>query len=127
MTAPGHSSALAGWQLRDMVIASAALLLGAIVPFTLAVISPTNRRLLDPALDSRGPMAAVLLQRWSRLHAVRSVLVGVAFSMFVVRSASFRAASHQNGSALEPADISHCAEGERRWTKTLRTWIERRL
>ncbi len=52
------------------------LLLGAMVPFTLVVILPTNRRLLDPALDSNSEEARELLSRWGHLHAVRT-LVGV--------------------------------------------------
>lgn len=59
------------------------LLLGALVPFTLVVIMPTNRRLLDPGLDSGSGEARELLLRWGRLHAVRT-LVGVAvFVAFV--------------------------------------------
>ncbi len=53
------------------------LLLGALVPFTLVVIMPTNRRLLDPRLDGGSGEARELLARWGRLHAVRTV-VGVA-------------------------------------------------
>src|SRR2546426_12473984 len=53
------------------------LLLGALVPFTLVVIMPTNRRLLDPRFDSGSGEARDLLVRWGRLHAVRTV-VGVA-------------------------------------------------
>ncbi len=53
------------------------ILLGALVPFTLIVIMPTNRRLLDPRLDSSSSEARELLARWGRLHAVRTV-VGVA-------------------------------------------------
>src|SRR5467141_3820895 len=40
------------------------LLLGALVPFTVFVIMPTNRRLLDPGLDSRSSEAGELLSRW---------------------------------------------------------------
>ena len=39
------------------------LLLGALVPFTLVVIMPTNRRLLDPGLDSGSGEARELLSR----------------------------------------------------------------
>ena len=59
------------------------LLLGSIIPFTLLVILPTNNRLLDPALDRRSPEAASLLQRWARLHAVRSVAGGLAFGLLL--------------------------------------------
>ena len=73
----------AGWQRRDWATASAALLLGSVVPFTLIVILPTNKRLLDPALNARDPEARRLLARWGRLHAVRTVVSTVAFAMFL--------------------------------------------
>lgn len=62
------------------------LLLGAVVPFTLIVIMPTNRRLLDPALDPGSAEARALLLRWGRLHAVRTVAGGAAFVAFVIIS-----------------------------------------
>jgi len=55
------------------------LLLGAAVPFTLIVMLPTNKRLLDAGLAPASPEAEALLARWGRLHAVRSVLSGAAF------------------------------------------------
>jgi hypothetical protein len=54
------------------------LLLGAVIPFTLIAIRPTNERLLGVGLDRSSPEAGALLARWGRLHAVRSVLSGVA-------------------------------------------------
>ncbi len=59
------------------------LLLGALVPFTLVVIMPTNRRLLDPGLDSGSGEARELLSRWGRLHAVRTVVSIAVFVAFV--------------------------------------------
>jgi hypothetical protein len=50
------------------------LVLGAVVPFTLLVMWPTNKRLADPALDTTSELARSLLVRWGRLHAVRSGL-----------------------------------------------------
>jgi Domain of unknown function (DUF1772) len=58
------------------------LALGAVVPFTLLVILPTNTRLLDARLDAGGDAAAVLLRRWARLHAVRSAVSIVVFALF---------------------------------------------
>src|SRR5687767_1139592 len=72
----------AAWQRGDVPVLMAAVLLGAVIPFTLVVIFPTNARLLDPALDPVGPEASGLLSRWGRLHAVRSALSGLAFVMF---------------------------------------------
>ena len=75
----------AAWILRDLSAAVGAVCLGAVIPFTLAAILPTNNRLLDPALDPRGPDATRLLIRWGRLHAIRSVLSGLAFGVFLLR------------------------------------------
>ena len=73
------------WQFGDPWVALAAVLLIAVVPFTLVVILPTNKQLLDPALDPGSQRAAELLTRWGRLHATRSVLSGAAFAIFLVR------------------------------------------
>jgi hypothetical protein len=59
------------------------MLLGLVIPFTLIVILPTNRRLLSPALAKDSPQAARLLDRWGKLHAVRSVLSFIAFLVFL--------------------------------------------
>ena len=42
----------------------AGVLLGSVIPFTLIVILPTNKRLLSPALDRRSAEAERLLARW---------------------------------------------------------------
>jgi len=52
----------------------AALLIGAVVPFTLAVIMRTNNKLLAPGRDLSSPETRELLVQWGRLHAVRTVL-----------------------------------------------------
>jgi hypothetical protein len=52
--------------------------------FTLIVILPTNKRLLDPSLDKDSKLAEQLLQRWATLHAVRSALSLASFLVFLV-------------------------------------------
>ena len=59
----------------------------AVVAFTLVVIMPTNRRLLDPALDTGSEEARRLLRRWGQLHAVRTVVGAGVFVAFVIMSA----------------------------------------
>src|SRR5262245_17529494 len=76
------------WARGDVWLASGAILLGAVVPFTLVVIFPTNHQLIDPALDPRSPTATQLLIRWGRLHAVRSALSSAAFLLFLLRLAA---------------------------------------
>jgi hypothetical protein len=51
----------------------AGVLLCSVIPFTLIVILPTNKRLLDPKLDKTSAVAERLLAHWGGLHAVRSV------------------------------------------------------
>lgn len=63
----------------------AALLIGAVVPFTFVGIMPTNHRLLSPSLDVGSAEARALLERWGRLHAVRTVLSLCAAGVYVWR------------------------------------------
>lgn len=52
----------------------AALLVGAVVPFTLFGILPTNHKLLATGRDVSSTETRELLIRWGRLHAVRTAL-----------------------------------------------------
>ena len=81
----GAAGLWAAWSLQDLSVAIGAVCLGAVVPFTLIVILPTNQRLLDRALDPHGPLAGVLLVRWGRLHAIRGVLSALAFGLLLMR------------------------------------------
>ena len=61
----------------------AGALLGSVIPFTLIVILPTNKLLLNPALDRRSAQASQLLARWGMLHATRSVLSALSLLLLV--------------------------------------------
>jgi hypothetical protein len=52
----------------------ASLMIGAVVPFTLIIIMPTNHKLLTPDRDPASAETRALLDHCGRLHAVRSVL-----------------------------------------------------
>jgi Domain of unknown function (DUF1772) len=52
----------------------AGILIGSVVPFTLIGIMPTNHKLLESNRDGASAETRALLARWSKLHAVRSVL-----------------------------------------------------
>lgn len=65
----------------------AAILIAAVVPFTLLVIMPTNDRLMDESLDPASPEASTLLARWGRLHAVRTVAGMASFLVLAYRLA----------------------------------------
>lgn len=76
----GCLAAVVAWtQGSPTPVLIAGLLLGSAVPFTLIVIRPTNKRLLDAGLDRNARETAALLARWGWLHAVRSVVSAVAF------------------------------------------------
>jgi Domain of unknown function (DUF1772) len=79
----GGAAGIAHWALGGSAAwGIGGLALGALVPFTLLVILPTNTRLLDAQLDAAGDDAAVLLRRWARLHAMRSVVSIAVFALF---------------------------------------------
>jgi hypothetical protein len=82
--AVGLLSSLAAWLTgAGFLWMAAGVLLGSVIPFTLVVILPTNKRLLDPKLDRRSAEAERLLARWGALHAVRSVLSGASLLLFL--------------------------------------------
>jgi hypothetical protein len=84
LAAVGLVSSIAAWLAGasfSWIIAG--VLLGSVIPFTLIVILPTNKRLLSPALDKRSTETERLLARWGTLHAVRSVLSGLALLLFL--------------------------------------------
>ena len=78
LTAP-----LAWWLDQDVRWLVGGLLLFLVIPFTFVVIFPTNRRLENPELDVASEEAVRLLRRWGRLHAVRSMLGGFSFAVFL--------------------------------------------
>jgi hypothetical protein len=58
--------------------------LGLVVPYTLIVIMPTNKRLLVFSLDGESNETQHLLDRWNALHAVRSILSAAALVIFLL-------------------------------------------
>ena len=64
----------------------AALLVGAVVPFTFGVIMPTNHKLLAPGRDLASEETRALLVRWGQLHAVRTALslAGAAIDLWLM-------------------------------------------
>jgi anthrone oxygenase-like protein len=51
----------------------AGIVLAIVVPFTLIVIMPINRQLLDETRTARTEDTEVLLEKWGRLHNVRTI------------------------------------------------------
>ena len=84
LAAVGSGCAATAWLLgAGLLWLSGGLFLVAVIPFSLLVIFPTNKQLLDPALEKDSQRARQLLTRWGRLHAVRSVLSLIAFVIFL--------------------------------------------
>jgi len=73
----------AWWRGSGIVWLVGALLLFAVVPFTLVRILPVSHQLLAAGRDPEAPDTEPLLRRWASLHAVRTALSGVAFVLFL--------------------------------------------
>lgn len=74
---------LSWWMDGRVLWLVGAMVLFAVIPFTLIAIMPTNRQLLDPGLDRTSEATRRLLQKWGRLHVVRSILSLAASCIFV--------------------------------------------
>ena len=83
----GVFGALAWWQTRDGLWLAGAVVLVANWPYTLLGIMPTNHRLIATAPESADATTRSLLERWGRLHAVRSALGTIATVLFLVAAA----------------------------------------
>ena len=84
----GMLGALAWWKTGDGLWLAGAVVLVSNWPYTLLGIMPTNRQLLATAPESADAATRALLERWGRLHAVRSGLGAIATVLFLI--AAFR-------------------------------------
>jgi hypothetical protein len=75
--------AAAWWQLGGWQWLAGAVLLVANWPYTMFGIMPTNNQLMATDPSSAGPDTRGLIVTWGKLHAVRSLLGGLATIMFV--------------------------------------------
>ena len=78
----------AWWRISGDWLLAGALLIGAAIPLTLAMIMPINSRLKATAPDAAGADSRALLTRWGKLHALRTILglasVGAYFTAFML-------------------------------------------
>ena len=77
------SSILAFVMTQELIVLIAGLLLATVAPWTLIVIMPINRQLLDPSCSPDSPETQKLLLRWGQLHAVRTGISFLALSLFI--------------------------------------------
>ena len=80
----GFLSGLVSWFLGGGIMwLVGALFIGSVVPFTFIAIMPTNHLLLTPGRDLASSETRTLLEKWGRLHAVRSALSFVAALVYI--------------------------------------------
>jgi len=83
-------SAVGSWWFDNSTLwIAGALLIFAVIPYTLIVILPTNRKLLSAGIDRSSQDTRLLLVRWGRLHAVRtaaSLSATIAFLTAVLKT-----------------------------------------
>ena len=86
----GMLGALAWWKTGDGLWLAGAVVLVSNWPYTLLGIMPTNRQLLATAPESADAETHALLERWGRLHAVRSGLGAIATVLFLIAAFPIR-------------------------------------
>jgi hypothetical protein len=65
------------WLMDELIIIS-------VIPFTLIVIMPTNKKLLSSSLDTAEESTRELLFQWGKRHAVRTFLGTLALLIFII-------------------------------------------
>ena len=89
MAVLGFLGGFQAWRFeRGVLWLVGAILLVAVIVFTLVAVMPVNARLLDDDLDSHSPEARQSLTRWGRLQIVRLLLGVAAFVTFLAAWAS---------------------------------------
>ena len=79
---------IAWWQSRNALWLVGSVSLITPWPFTLFVIKRTNDTLLATEPQQAGPNTRALIEKWGRLHAVRSALGVFAAALFFAASLS---------------------------------------
>ena len=73
---------LAWWRVSDTAFLVGAILIIAPWPWTLIVIKPVNDALLATDIDKAAAPTRALVVKWGAIHAVRTVLGGLATAAF---------------------------------------------
>ena len=75
---------IAWWLSGRTAFLTGALLMAANWPWTMLVIMPTNKALMATTLEAAGPQSRLLILKWNRLHAVRTILASLAVVAFLI-------------------------------------------
>jgi len=84
-----HTAIAAYVEGRGLPALAGGLFLISVAPWTLIVIMPTNRRLLDPARRGDSPGTDSLPQKWGRLHAARTAASRVSLAILAADLAGY--------------------------------------
>ncbi len=85
----GLAAGVCAWYVsRDLWVLIGSLLLGSLVPYTLIVMLPLNKLILKPPADATPAEKMRSLNRWGRLHAVRSAAGVTALIVLLLRLAA---------------------------------------
>ena len=77
-------SSLAVWYFDHVrLFLVSGLLIGSVIPFTLLVILPTNKKLEQPGIENDVDQTSQLLARWNHLHLVRTILSLCSFAVML--------------------------------------------
>ena len=60
------------------------IIMGSLFPYTIILMLPLNKELIDPGLDKNSPRALELLGHWGNLHKYRAFAALVAFVIFLL-------------------------------------------
>ena len=58
----------------NLIVLIGGLILASVAPYNLIIIMPVNRLLLNPNRTAETPDTPFLIERWGRLHFVRTVV-----------------------------------------------------
>jgi hypothetical protein len=75
--------AIAWWQTGEIAFLIGGLVLLANWPWTLFVIAPVNKALMATPPEQAGPESRQLIEKWGRLHAIRTAFGALALAVFL--------------------------------------------
>ncbi len=82
----GAAGLLSFWFVRDVLWLVGAVLIVANWPFTFAFIMPITRRLSGTSIDAAGVEERHAIERWGRLHMVRTCLGFASLAAYTLAS-----------------------------------------